>query len=114
MKINNNNKLKEVPIETLAKAIHDLHGCKAKWVESIPIKETFEGQTVWEGIVQVFDLINHPTAKKCYAWSHSIDDSSKRRFYAVLHQHPIDSPQAAVRAAIASEFNKVVDYHKEK
>jgi hypothetical protein len=90
----------EVSIEALAKAILDLHGCRATWVESVPIKETFEGETVWEGIIQIFDLIDHPTATRCYAWSHELDNSKKRLFFAVLHQGPVDSPQKAVKAAI--------------
>lgn len=103
MGLQTSKKVKEVPIKALVKAIHDLHGCKATWVESIPLKETFNGQTVWEGVVQVFDLINHPTAKRCYAWSHALDDSKKRKYFAVLHQGPVDSPQAAVRASIVQE-----------
>jgi len=64
------------------------------------------GQTVWEGVVQVFNLIDHPTAKKCYAWSYVVDDTEKRRFFAILHQGPVDSPVAAVRAAIVHENRK--------
>ena len=90
--------------QPLIKAILDLHGCSASWVESIPVKETFENKTVWEGVVQVFDLKDHPTAARCYAWSYVIDEKSgKRKFFAVLHQGPVDSPQAAVRAAIVAE-----------
>jgi hypothetical protein len=32
-----------------------------------------------------------------------IDNSEKRRFFAMLHQPPVDSPQAVVRAAIVAE-----------
>ena len=87
----------------LEKAILNLHRCKSKWLESVPIKETFEGETVWEGIVEVFELIDHPTAKKCYAWSYETD-VGKRKFIAVLHQGPIDSPKNAIRAAIINEY----------
>ena len=87
-------------------AVERLHNCKSKWVESFPVKETFEGQTVWDGTVQVFDLIDHPTAKRCYAWSYVVDDSGKRTFFAVLHQGPVDSPENAVKAAIVSEHKK--------
>ncbi len=96
----------EVSIQAMQKSILDLHGCKAKWIESVPVKEVFRGETVWEGIVQVFDLIDHPKAKRCYAWSHELEGSKKRRFFAVLHQGPIDSPEAAVRAAIINESRK--------
>ncbi len=90
-------------IKETKKAILNLHKCKSKWLESVPVKETFEGETVWEGIVQVFELIDHPTAKKCYAWSYIVDESGKRKFFAVLHQGPVDSPEKAVRAAILSD-----------
>jgi hypothetical protein len=96
----------ESSIKALQKAILDLHGCKSTWVESVPVKEVFEGQTVWEGIIQVFDLIDHPTAKRCYVWSHELEGSKKRRFFAVLHQGKVDSPEKAVRAAIVREFKK--------
>ena len=100
------NQNNEVSEKALTKAIFDLHGCKSKGVESVPVKETFQEQTVWEGVVQVFELIDHPTAKRCYAWSYVVDDTGKRKFIAVLHQGPVDSPQNAVKAAIVSEYNK--------
>lgn len=90
------------PMQRLKKAILDLHNCDSTWLESVPVKETFQGQTVWEGIVQVFELHGHPTATRCYAWSHATT-GEKRRFVAVLHQGPVDSPEKAVRAAIVQE-----------
>ena len=92
-------------LKALKKAILGLHGCKSTWVKSVPVKEVFEGETVWEGIVQVFK-IDHPKASLCYAWSHELEGSKKRRFFVVLHQGPVDSPEKAVRATIASEFRK--------
>jgi hypothetical protein len=82
------------------------HGCKSKWLESVPVKETFQGQTVWEGVAEVFELIGHPTAKRCYAWSHLVDESGKRNFVAVLDKGPVDSPEKAVKAYIISEHKK--------
>jgi hypothetical protein len=46
-------KVSEVPINALQKAILDLHGWKSTRVESAPVKEVFEGETLWEGVVQV-------------------------------------------------------------
>ncbi len=93
----------EVSVEALKKAIRNLHGCDSTWMQAARAKETFEGETVWEGFVQVFDLIDHPKAKRCYAWSHALDDSDKRRFVAVLHQEPVTTPGAAVRASIVQQ-----------
>jgi hypothetical protein len=91
------------PMEALRKSVMDLHGGVATWLESIPVEETFQGKTVWKGQVQVFSLSDHPTASRCYAWSHETT-GGKRKFFAVLHQGPVDSPQAAVRAAIVAEY----------
>ena len=87
----------------LRDAVQSMHGGTAKLAQSVPVHETFEGNTVREGVVHVFDLTGHPTATRAYAWSSPIEGSTKRRFFAVLHQPPVDSPQAAVRAAIVAE-----------
>jgi len=92
-------------IEELRGVIHQLHGAKAKHIESVPVKESFQGQTVWDGTVEVFRLKGHPKADKVYAWMHHTDDSaSPKRHVTVLHIPPVTSPQTAVRAAIVQEF----------
>ena len=58
---------------SLQQAIRDLHGCESTHSYSAPVKETFEGQTVWEGVVEVFALQGHSTATRCYVWSHAVD-----------------------------------------
>ena len=68
------------------------------------VREMFCTQIVWEGVMEAFELHAHPEATRCYAWSHAVEGSKKRRYVAVLHQGPVDSPQAAVRAAVAEEF----------
>ena len=93
----------EVPVRAPRQAIRDLHGCDATWVESVEVRESFDGEPVWEGHVQVFDLRGHPTASRCYAWSHEVEGSERRRFVVVLHQPPVDSPVAAVRATIVQQ-----------
>src|SRR5258707_11507931 len=91
------------PIATLTTAVENMHGGTATLAQSVPVRESFDGKPVWEGVVHVFDLVGHPTATRAYAWSSPIEGSTKRRFFAVLHQPPVDSPQAAVRAAIIAE-----------
>ena len=68
-----------------------------------PVKETFNGQTVWEGTVPIFDLEGHPKATRACAWSSPIENSDERAFYAVLHLGGIRSPLDAVRAALVAE-----------
>ena len=78
----------EVAPSKLRKAVHEKH----------------EGETVWNGVVHVFDLRGSPSgATRAYAWSYERDDG-KRRFFAVLHLEPIKGPVDAVRAAIVAEM----------
>ncbi|QHN02749.1 hypothetical protein FTO74_04725 [Granulicella sp. WH15] len=92
-------------IEDLKHAIHKLHGAPATHRESVPVKEVWNGQTIWEGIVEVFDLHGHPDANTSYAWSHETDAPDRPQHHVtVLHVPPVVSPITAVRAAIAQEF----------
>ncbi|MGA2678323.1 MAG: hypothetical protein ABSF37_03360 [Sedimentisphaerales bacterium] len=92
-------------IEALQDAIFKAHGCKAQHLRSIPVNEQFKGKPVWQGIVEVFELTNHPKAKICYAWGHHAGDKDdKSRYVTVLEIPPVDSPLAAVRASIVSDY----------
>ena len=94
-------------IEELQDVIRRLHGVESRHVESVPIKETFQGKTVWEGIVEVFDIKNHPKASRLYAWAYETDNPKKPKHVTVLHIGPITSPLLAVRAAIVEEFKNL-------
>ena len=89
----------EAASDDLQTAVESMHHCSARLAQSVPVTETHNGATVWEGVV----LTGHPTASRAYAWSSPIEGSDKRRFFAVLHQPPITGPADAVRAAILQE-----------
>jgi hypothetical protein len=94
-------------IDELAGVIRKLHGSEATHVETVPIKEMFQGQTVWEGEVEVFDLEGHPKASRVYAWAHETDDADRpKRHVTVLHVPPVTSPELAVRASIIQDYRK--------
>jgi hypothetical protein len=93
----------EIEADQLKKTVENMHGGTATLAQAVPVRETFEGKTVWEGVVHVFDLAGHPTATRAYAWSSPIEGSTKRRFFAVLHTARINSPLEAVRVAIVAE-----------
>jgi hypothetical protein len=76
---------------------------RATLAQSVPVRATFRGEPVWEGVVHVFDLEGHPKATRAYAWSSPIEGTTKRRFFAVLHIAPIVLPLDAVRAAIITD-----------
>ena len=94
-------------IDELKDVIRELHGVEATHVETVPVKETFQGQTVWEGDVEVFDLANHPNASRVYAWSHETNDpENPRQHITVLHIPPATTPLRAVQVAIAGMFRE--------
>ncbi len=94
--------------EDLQEAIRKLHGCESRYLEAVPISETFEGQLVWSGIVHVFDLADCRKANRVYAWAEPVDEASGRQqFFAVLQVPPVASAADAVRASI-------VQRHREK
>jgi hypothetical protein len=95
--------MNEVSTTELRRAIETHHGGTATLAQSVPVREIFEGQPVWEGEVHVFDLQGHRKTTRAYGWSSPIKNSTKRRFFAVLHIPPIVSPLDAVRAAIVAE-----------
>jgi hypothetical protein len=93
-------------IGELQDVIRNLHGAESKHLESVSVKETFQGKTVWEGVVEVFELIGHPKAKRAYAWAHD-GERPKESSVAVLHIAPITSATEAVRAALIQEFRSL-------
>lgn len=94
-------------IEELKDIISRLHGVKAVHLESVPVKETFQGKTVWDGVVEVFEIKGHPKASKAYAWAHDTDDPLRpKRHVTVLHIPPVTSPELAVRAEIVKEYRE--------
>jgi hypothetical protein len=88
-------------IDRLQKTILDLHGCDSRHLGSIRIKETFQDLT-WDGIVEIFFLINHPEVKEVYAWKNMADNETT----TILAISPIESASDAVRAYLASQFQK--------
>lgn len=94
--------MSDVTHPELKRAVESQHGGTAIYVQSVPVHEEHGGETVWDGMVAVFDLVGHPKANRAYAWSYERPDG-KRRFFAVLHMPPVASPRDAVRAAIVAE-----------
>lgn len=95
--------MNDASIEYLKSAVEGLHNCAANFKEKTYITETYEGETVWDGNVYIFNIEGHSTAKLCYEWSSPITGTDQQRFYAVLHQDPVKSAQDAVRASIISD-----------
>ncbi len=72
-------------IKPLQEAIRNLHGCESTWSASVFVNEAFQGETVWQGEVEVFQLQGHPEVDIAYAWSYVTDEKTGRqKFHAIL------------------------------
>jgi desulfoferrodoxin (superoxide reductase-like protein) len=87
-------------IERLQMVIRQLHGVDSTWEKSVPVVETFQGQTVRDGDVEVFK-VNHPKTESAYAWS-----DSHGNFTAVLGIPPATDPRNAVKVSIVAAAKK--------
>ena len=93
------------PIEELQDVIRKLHGVESTYRQSVAVKESFQGKTVWDGVVEVFDLHGHPKTHRAYAWSHATDNHEHlKQHVTVLHIPPAISPQTAVQLVILQEY----------
>ena len=90
----------EISTDQLKKAVESRYGCKATFVQSVPVHERQGDHTVWSGQVSVFDLrFSTSGAFRCYAWWRELPDGEAQLF-TILHSPETVSPAQAVRAAI--------------
>jgi hypothetical protein len=93
-------------IDELTTTIKNLHGVESTHIQTVHVKESFDGKMVWEGDVEVFELQGHPKAKQAYAWIHGLDDTQAKRHVTVLAVPPITSPETAVKAVIVHDYQQ--------
>ena len=91
-------------VDALRSEIRSLYGCDSVWVEAVQVREQLRGETMWEGQVEVFNLIGSTEAERAYAWVHVSGSSGNRQFFVMLHRPPVDSAQMAVRAALVGQY----------
>lgn len=65
-------------IDRLQKAILDMHGVTVAHEKPVAVTETHGGQTVWDGVAEVFRIEGHPKASLAFAWSHEGDSGGGR------------------------------------
>lgn len=97
-------------LSALESAIRIRHKCNPTHRLTIFVQvKTEDLETVWEGVVEEFDLAGHQTAKTCYAWGHVIP-SGRSKIIAVLKSTLIDSAEKAVQAAIFTDTQPVLRF----
>ena len=78
------------------------------YIGSKLVKEVFQGQVAWEEgrSRDIRPLIGYPKAKNCFAW-YFTDEKGEKQYTTILGIPPIDSPEMAVKAAIAGKARTI-------
>lgn len=67
------------------------------------VRQVIQGRLLWEGKVEVFALLGHDDALRCYAWG-NLDDQGRWEVTTVLAIPPVISADTAVLAALAAKI----------
>lgn len=89
----------------LRSTIQRLHKCEASHTRTEAVREVVNGQVMWEGNVEVFAIVGHDRALRCYAWGHLHDDG-RWEVTTVLAIPPVISAQSAVLAAFVARVKE--------
>ena len=87
-------------LKHLTRAVTAMHG-SCSHASTVKIREEINGEIVWDGEVEIFDLKENKEAKRAFAWGYKGDDN-EMQYISVLALPPIQTPRQAVQAAIAS------------
>ena len=93
-------------IERIKSAVEKREGCRAKHIESLRVQEKWIDEVAWDGVVETFDLLNHPTTKRVYAWERW-ESGEEPRYTIVPSVPPVNSARDAVKAAIMAIIKKL-------
>jgi len=94
-------------LEELKAAIRQRQGCDSRFVETVLVRESIPSGASWEGDVAIFDLLGHPTAKRCYAWCEPVgEEAVSRLIFQVIDIPPVESAETAIRFALAAHERK--------
>ena len=86
--------MSDVLLKRFETVIKTTHGAEASLLARESVRGSLGGDRVWEGEVLVFGLLDHPTARLCYAWE------LEGRVTTVLAKGWVKTAHDAVRASI--------------
>ena len=85
-------------------AIEKNLGGIARHVTSTAVIEVIEGDLMWEGVVETFDVACVPNVTRCYGFPYRQDDSIA--YATIAESDEVNSPEMAVKAFIASRTQR--------
>jgi hypothetical protein len=89
-------------IDLLTQVIESQHGAKSVFHQSVRVAKWNGSPASWDGLVHVFNISGHPTARRAFAWASPVAGSQGQRYFAVLQGGRVKSASDAARAAAAA------------
>jgi len=77
-------------------------GGMARHITSTPVIEIFDGNLIWEGVVETFDVACNPNVKRCYCFSYREGDALA--YATIAETDEVDSPGMAVKSFVVSRM----------
>src|SRR5579885_2043037 len=84
-------------------AIRRDHKCIALHSQTVPVKGVIDEKVLWDGNVEVDDLIGHLAARRCYAWGVPAATGMGWEITTALAIPPATPPERIVRAALSAK-----------
>ena len=72
--------------------------CESRHLSSTFVEERGPDGTMWCGDVETFELVGHPQAQRCFAWSYT--EEGRSRHVIVLEEPPVVGPASAVLSTL--------------
>jgi len=73
-------------------------------VTSTAVRGRCEGDLVWEGVVETFDVACNPNVKRCYGFTYRENDSLG--YATITETGAVNSPEMAVKTFITSRMQQ--------
>ena len=96
--------MNEKYVQVLRELVQKRYGCPTRYAQTVAVKEEVNGQTVWAGNIEIFDLAGHAQARQCFAWGQK-DAEGRMQYVTSLKVPPVDTARHAVQAYLASQKN---------
>ncbi len=90
-------------LEAIQDAIKKGYGLEATHIKTISVNFKHDGESIWDGEVEVFEIKGHAEAKQAYGWGFKKDDGAIE-FVTVLEKPPVDGPETAVKYYLKNHF----------
>jgi hypothetical protein len=87
-------------IEALKQSIAENHACTAVYIQSVMVEEAHQGEILWTGQIEIFEIQGHAKAKVAYGWW---QENTEEGLVTILALTPTMDARKAVQAYLMNQ-----------